>query len=184
MKLAIVNTNLASGGKLAYLADTVAQLFRAAGHEVQALALSELSLPACDGFQCYEHEMTQALTRQLDEVEAIVLVSPIYNYDLNAAAKNLIELTGSAWQGKAVGLVCLAGGGKSYLASLGFLNSLSIDHRCLVSPRYVYVQRDDFSEEGVLPENSNIFVRLRFLISELPILARAAAEIRNLRRLD
>ena len=177
MKFAILNTNLARGGKSAYLADILASFLAEGGHEAKIFPLGDLSLPACDGYLCYKNEKTISLTAELAEAEAILLVSPVYNYDLNSAAKNLIELTGSSWEGKAVGLVCLAGADRSYLSPLAFINSLSIDYRCLVSPRYVYVTRADFAGGDALPEGSGILKRLRFLTRELPVLAEAAAKI-------
>ena len=37
---------------------------------------------------------------QLVESKSIIIASPIYMYDLNAAAKNFMELTGRAWTKK------------------------------------------------------------------------------------
>lgn len=182
MKIAIINSNLASGGKPASLTATLATLFADADHEVTPVHLGDLNLPACDGQLCYQNSATISLTEILAAVDAIVLVSPIYNYDLNAAAKNLIELTGNSWRGKAVGLVCLAGAHRSYLAPLAFLNSLAIDYRCLVSPRYVYVTRADFEGDHELPLEGDIYKRLRFLTNELPVLAEAAAKIATFER--
>lgn len=180
MKIAILNSNLAPGGKTGHLADQLASLFRSDGHESEIFHAGELSLPACDGYLCYKDENTIALTEKLAPMDAIVLVSPVYNYDLNAAAKNLIELTGNSWKGKAVGLVCAAGGDKSYLSALGFMNSLGIDYRCLVSPRFVYVSRTDFAEDNTLPDASPIRERLGYLAKEMPILAEAAQKISSL----
>lgn len=182
MNIAVINTNLAPGGKSLYLADTVASFLAEGGHEPGIFHLSELSLPACDGYLCYKDEKTISLTAELAGVDAILLVSPVYNYDLNSAAKNLIELTGSSWEGKAVGLVCHAGADRSYLSPLAFLNSLSVDYRCLVCPRYVYVTRADFEGGNALPEGSGILKRLRFLAKELPVLAEAAAKIASFPR--
>lgn len=180
MKIAIINSNLAPGGKSAHLVEALAERFEKGGHEAAAYHAGDLSLPACDGTTCYGDEKTIALTANLAEAEALVLVSPIYNYDLNAAAKNLIELTGSSWKGKAVGLVCQAGGEKSYLAPVSFMNSLSIDYRCLVSPRFVYVTRSEFAEDNTLAGDSPVHERLDFLAKELPVLAEAASCIRAL----
>ncbi len=180
MKIAILNSNLSPGGKSAHLADTLASLFAESGHEAKVFNLGELDLPACDGSTCYKNEKTISLTAALADTEAIVLISPIYNYDLNAAAKNLIELTGNSWKGKAVGLVVTAGADRSYLSPLAFMNSLSIDYRCLVSPRYVYVTREDFTPEGTLSRDSPVVPRLHFLAAELPVLAEAADRIASL----
>jgi len=182
MKTAILNTNLAPGGKAAELAEVLSGLIQQDGHGATILSLSEWDLPACDGITCYQNEKTVALTAELAKVDALVLVSPIYNYDLNAAAKNLIELTGHSWKGKAIGLVCTAGAQKSYLSPLAFMNSLGTDYRCLVSPRYVYVTRADFNSDNILPADGDIRRRLAFLAKELPILAEAAARIASLER--
>jgi len=177
MKFAILNSNLASGGKLAYLTETLASFFGEDGHEPKVFHLSGMNLPPCDGYLCYKDEKTISLTAELAAADAILLVSPVYNYDLNSAAKNLIELTGRSWEGKAVGLVCQAGADRSYLSPLAFLNSLAVDYRCLVSPRFVYVTRADYEGGEVLPEGSLILERLRFLAREIPVLAEAAAKI-------
>lgn len=177
MKFAIINTNLAPAGKLAYLADTLASFLKGDGLKTEVFHLSDLNLPPCDGYLCYKDEKTLSLTAELAGADAILLVSPIYNYDLNSAAKNLIELTGSSWEGKAVGLVCQAGADRSFLSPLAFINSLSVDYRCLVSPRFVYVTRANYEGGEVLPEGSPILERLRFLAREIPVLAAAAAKI-------
>lgn len=182
MNFAVINANLAPGGKSDYLAGLIQSFVEASGHEARVISLRDRDLPHCDGVECYRHEATRALTAELAAADAIVLLAPVYNYDLNAAAKNLIELTGSSWKGKAVGIVCTAGADKSYLSPAGFMNSLGVDYRCLVSPRFVYVQGADFSPDNTLPEGSDIPVRLRFLARELPILAVAAAEIAALSR--
>lgn len=182
MKIAIINTNLAPAGKLAYLADTLSSFLIGDGLETAVFHLSDLNLPPCDGYLCYKDEKTISLTSELAGADAILLVSPVYNYDLNSAAKNLIELTGRSWEGKAVGLVCQAGADRSYLSPLAFLNSLSVDYRCLVSPRFVYVTRADYEGGESLPEGSGILKRLRYLTRELPVLAEAAANIASFPR--
>lgn len=46
----------------------------------------------------------------------VLLAVPIYNYDGNAAAKDLIELTGGTWEDKIAGFACAAGGASSYMS--------------------------------------------------------------------
>ncbi len=180
MNLAILNANLAPGGKTAYLAGLGAEFAAEHEHASTVYHLHELDLPGCDGRTCYGHPSTIKLTADLEPAEAILLISPVYNYDLNGAAKNLIELTGNSWKGKAVGLVCQAGGQRSYLAPLGFINSLAVDYRCLVSPRYVYSAREEFLADNTLPPDGDVRERLNKLIQELAILSDAAKRIANL----
>lgn len=40
----------------------------------------------------------------------VLVAAPIYNFDVSAAIKNLVEQTGRAWTDKVVGFLCSAGG--------------------------------------------------------------------------
>jgi len=57
-----------------------------------------------------------------------------------------VELTGDAWEGKIVGFLCAAGGDSSYMAPMSFANSLMLDFRCLIIPRFVYATSEDFRD--------------------------------------
>ena len=114
-------------------------------HEV--IDLRDWDLPICDGADCYNHPSIGPITEKVEGAGAVLIAAPVYNYDLNAAAKNLVELTGSAWAGKPVGFLCAAGGQRSYMAPIGLANSLMFDFRSHIIPRYVYASRDDFTPE-------------------------------------
>ena len=75
--------------------------------------------------------------------------------------KNLIELTGNAWCNKIVGFMCSAGGRGSYMSPMSFMNSLMLDFRCIIIPRFVY---DDGSS---IDENNNLDDQLKDRIEEL-----------------
>ena len=101
---------------------------------------------------------------------SIVVATPIYNYDANATAKNLVELTGSAWENKTVGFLCAAGGASSYMSIMGLANSLMLDFRCLIIPRFVYAKGEDFSSKKEPTAD---------LAKRITALAEASVKIRN-----
>ena len=68
----------------------------------QLFDLSEHELPICDGDKAYGAKSVAELTSAIQSADGIVIASPIYNYDLSASAKNMIELTGKAWTEKVV----------------------------------------------------------------------------------
>ncbi len=117
------------------------------------LDLAERDLPMCDGGSVYSLPAVSEMGKLVREADGILLAGPVYNYDLNAAAKNFIELTGSAWQDKVVGFLCAAGGDGSFMSPMSFANSLMLDFRCMVIPRFVYASSTSFSDTGdVVPE--------------------------------
>jgi FMN reductase len=132
---------------------------------VEFIDLGEFSLPLCDGGSCYEDPQVQSLTQRIAHASGVVVATPIYNFDANAAAKNLIELTGSAWNEKVVGLVSAAGGQASYMSVMGLANSLMLDFRCLIVPRLVYAAQESFT--GDLLNDAKIEGRLQELVDRL-----------------
>lgn len=111
---------------------------QALGAEAAWLDLRTFSLPMCDGAEAYSHPQVQTIGAQISAADGLLVATPVYNFDVNAAAKNLLELTGSSWAGKVVGFLCAAGGQSSYMSVMPFANSLMLDFRCLILPRYVY----------------------------------------------
>ena len=110
------------------------------------LDLREFPLPLCDGEAAYSDPNVDKLSAKITAARVILLAVPIYNYDANAAAKNLVELTGSAWEDKIVGFACAAGGHSSYMSVMSLANSLMLDFRCVILPRFVYATGDDFTD--------------------------------------
>ena len=55
--------------------------------DVHLIDLQDVSLPMCDGGACYGDANVQEISKQLAGAQGIVLATPIYNYDVNAAAK-------------------------------------------------------------------------------------------------
>jgi NAD(P)H-dependent FMN reductase len=91
------------------------------------------------------------LAGPLKQATHVIFAVPIYNYDVNAAAKQVIEDHGDALEGKTVGFLCQAGGQRSYMSVLSFANALMLDFRCWIVPRFVYATSNDF-EGGELGE--------------------------------
>lgn len=119
-----------------------------AGETAALIDLRDYDLPFCDGGESYGAPQVRELNARIEEAAGLIVAAPIYNYDLNAAAKNVVELTGRSWRGKTVGFAVAAGGRSSYMAPLGMANSLMADFRCVIAPRFVYAAPADFTAEG------------------------------------
>ena len=111
------------------------------------LDISRLDLPLCDADACYNDPSAKNLTAAIENADGIMIATPVYNYDVSAAAKNMVELTGSAWEDKIVAFLCAAGGMSSYMSVMSFANSLMLDFRCLIIPRFVYATGDSFGDD-------------------------------------
>ena len=106
----VISASLHPESRSRILADTAKSKLLKKNASVEVFDLSKKPLPLCDGLTAYGDSNVQELSRLVQEADAILLASPVYNYDVNAAAKNAIELTGKAWTNKLVGILLAAGG--------------------------------------------------------------------------
>jgi NAD(P)H-dependent FMN reductase len=111
--------------------------------------ISEMDLPLCDADKCYGMPGSRTLSAAIEGADGILIAAPVYNYDVAAAAKNMIELTGSVWEGKIVGFLCAAGGAASYMSVMAYANSLMLDFRCVIIPRFVFATSEAFNGENI-----------------------------------
>ena len=123
-----------------------AEALESDGHEPCSIDLRDLNLPLCDGDATYGHEAVAPLADAIERADGVVVATPVYNYDVNAALKTAIELTGKAWTGQAVGFLAAAGGQGSYMALCGVMNSLQLDFRAICVPRFAYATGDAFDQ--------------------------------------
>ena len=129
------------------------------------LDLRELDLPLCDADVCYGAAGAQKLNAAIKAADGILIASPVYNYDMSASAKNMIELTGSSWEDKVVGFLCAAGGMSSYMSVMSYANSLMLDFRCVIIPRFVYATGSAFNDGE--PADPKIVTRIEQVAAEL-----------------
>src|SRR3979411_2628518 len=119
------------------------------GGDWARLDLGKMALPLCDGDKCYGMPGSKKLSAAIEAADGILVAAPVYNYDVAAAAKNMIELTGSVWEDKIVGFLCAAGGAASYMSVMAYANSLMLDFRCVIIPRLVFATSEAFNGENI-----------------------------------
>jgi len=144
--ITIVSTSLREESRSRTAAREVAHLLTRLDQEAIILDMREYELPFCNG----GGESTRSfapLRSSLAVAKGVIFAVPIYNYDVNSVAKNFVELFGDALQGKVVGLIATAGGRRSHMAPLFFLNSLMLDFRSVIAPRYLYLDEEIESED-------------------------------------
>ena len=147
MKIAIISGSLHPQSRSFVLAHSCQKAVRARGADTDLIDLRDYQLPLHTGNGDCKTPDVLALNERLQAANGVVVATPIYVYDTNAAVKNFVDLTGRAWSDKPVGFLCAAGGHASYMSILGLANSLMLDFRCLIVPRFVYATGDDFAND-------------------------------------
>ncbi len=146
----IVTSSMSNKSRSRQLARLAFAKLDRAGVPATVLDLSETPLPFGGSAAGWSDPNVARLRVQTTAATHLLFAVPIYNYDVNAVAKNYVELMGEdALGGKTVGFLISAGGGGSYMSVMPFANSLMLDFRCWIVPRFLYVSKD--LEDGKLP---------------------------------
>lgn len=151
-KFLILSSSLNAGSKSYQLARQAESCLLEANQTVDFVDLRKVELPICDGDKSYAHANVAAMKAKIAAADCILFACPIYNFDCGSAGKNLIELTGQSWDNKIVGFLCAAGGKSSYMSIMSLANSLMLDFRCLILPRFVYADKAAFGADGKISD--------------------------------
>lgn len=84
------------------------------GFEVEVADLAEIRLPLLDEpdhprLRRYTHQHTKDWSDRVEGADAVVIVTPEYNYGYPASVKNAIDYLHDEWKDKAVGFVSYGG---------------------------------------------------------------------------
>lgn len=180
MKQLVISCSLSPSSHSALMAQALVDELHQLGVEVELVNLRTTPLPFCDGDAAYGDDNVGVLAEKIRQATAVTLAVPIYNYDVGGAARNLIAMTGSAWNSKIVGLIGAAGGERSYMSLVPLANSLMLDFRCVIVPRHVYASKRSF-ENGRIRDDK-IKERLAALAEDLQRFASALGPVLSSKR--
>ena len=84
--------------------------------DIEVVDLAEVNLPFMDEpnhprLRAYTHEHTKSWSAIVDRADALVFVTPEYNYGYNAVLKNALDFLCHEWADKPVGFVSYGGVG-------------------------------------------------------------------------
>lgn len=171
MNQLVISCSLSDTSHSRQMAQRLADLSNDAGDDSELLDLREWVLPFCDAGVSFDDSNVGRLSEKIAQAGTVTLAVPVYNFDVGGAARNLIALTGSSWNNQVVGFIGAAGGQRSYMALMPLANSLMLDFRCVIVPRFVYASRQSF-DEGRL-NDPKIDERLAQLAADLHHFAHA-----------
>ncbi len=156
MKYLIISSSLNKDSKSHAMAEFAKAEFSRRNYEAELIDLPDYPLPFCDGGDTRHDKNAVLLAEKIRNAGAIIIAAPVYNYDVNAALKNLLELTGDAWQDKLVAFMCAAGSRASYMSVMPFANSLMLDFKCVIIPRFVFATGTDFEARTILKNDIQV----------------------------
>ncbi len=170
-RITIIATSLNADSKSQVLARMFQDELIQAGVQVEFFDLREMEVPFAGTVEGWSSPPdVVALQKSVEVASHVVFAVPIYCYDVNSAAKNIIELIGRSFTKKVIGFICAAGGSGSYMSVMGMANHLMLDFRCVIVPRFLYVEGGDWNEDGTLKEEiTDRLTQLKSDMSEISV---------------
>lgn len=162
MRYLVVSTSLASESRsrrLARRADARLRATTGPDERIDFLDLAEAPPPICGSDAGWADAAARGIAEAAQAADGILIGVPVYNYAAGSAAKAFVEFAGRGLEEKVVAFACAAGGGGSYMAVLPLANSLMLDFRAVIVPRYVYAPAAAFTvdpaggEEGIADDD-------------------------------
>lgn len=161
MSYLVISTSLREGSRSKIMAKALSDKIS----DVYFFDLQSNPLPMCDGDKCYDLPEVIDFREKVKNAKGIIMAIPIYNFNVSSGAKNVIELGGKKLYDKVFGFICAAGGKSSYMSVMSFANSLMIDYRCFIIPKFVYALKSDFDGDEIT--SSDIKERISELGNDL-----------------
>ena len=152
MSIITICANLTESSSTKTLSELVHQNILEHDKNASFISMHDYPIPICDGRESFSNQNVQRLNEQLENAKGFVLATPVYNYTINSTLKSLIEHCGSAFKNKTIGFICTAGGEKSYMSMMPTINSMMLDFRCIVLPRFLYVTSANFNSDKTITD--------------------------------
>ena len=112
----------------------------------------------------------QQLAEQIKQADNIIIGMGVHCYSVNDALKVLLDVCFSGATGKLFGIVCAAGGEKSYLSTMHLTQICMNEWRMMQLPRIVFATKKDFTEDIIT--SAEVLERIELFSEEFHAIGR------------
>ena len=97
----------------------------------------------------------KALTKRIEETDNIIIGMGVHCYSINDSLKILLDNCFSAATGKFYGILCAAGGERSYLSTMHLTQICMNEWKMIQLPRIIYGTSKDFKNNKIISKDLN-----------------------------
>jgi len=112
----------------------------------------------------------QELTEQVKQADNIIIGMGVHCYSVNDALKILLDACFSGATGKFFGILCAAGGERSYLSTMHLTQICMNEWRMIQLPRIVFATKKDFTEDIIT--SAEVLERIKLFSEEFHTIGR------------
>ena len=146
MKTLILSSSLSENSRSFILCQEVLKNLSKKG--VDCTMLDARNIPMSPTHNKPTTEM-EILSEKINETDNIVLGMGVHCYSINDSLKILLDTCFSKATGKFYGILCAAGGEKSYLSTMHLTQICMNEWRMIQLPRVIYATKNDFKKNYI-----------------------------------
>lgn len=161
MNTLILSSSLAGNSRSYLLCKAVEQELIAKGDSITFVDARTIPLkPVHKGLTSeMEH-----LAKQVEAADNIIIGMGVHCYSVNDALKIILDACFGKATGKFFGILCAAGGERSYLSTMHLTQICMNEWRMMQLPRIVYATGKDFTEDTI--SSSEVLERIKLFSEE------------------
>lgn len=161
MKTMILSSSLSENSRSYLLCKAVKEELIAKGNKITFV--DAINIPMQPVHRGVTPEM-DTLAKQVDEADNIIIGMGVHCYSVNDSLKILLDACFGKATGKFYGILCAAGGERSYLSTMQLTQICMNEWRMIQLPRIVYATGKDFKENIII--SSELLERIALFSEE------------------
>jgi len=147
MNTLILSSSLSENSRSYLLCKAVEQELISKGNNITFVDSKEIPMQP---FHREISEEMKALSEQIGKADNIIIGMGVHCYSINDSLKVLLEGCFGKATGKFFGILCAAGGERSYLVTQHLTQICMNESRMMQLPRVVYATGNDFTENRII----------------------------------
>lgn len=155
MKTLIISSSLSPESRSFILCTKTYEKLIEKGIEVEMIDAREMDLIPCHK---RSSESMNLLTRKVELADNIIIGMGVHCYSINDGLKIILDNCFAKATGKFFGIICAAGGERSYLSTQHLTQICMNEWRMIQLPRIIYATGKDFEENNI--KNKDLLERI------------------------
>ena len=150
MKTVIISSSLSKNSKSFILCNEVNQKLKDLGFRSEVIDARSISLNA---YHLTQSKELDDLSDKISKADNLIIAMGVHNFSINDSLKIILDTCFKDVEGKFFGILCAAGGEKSYLSTMHLTQICMNEWRMIQLPRIIYATKRDFENNKLTSKN-------------------------------
>ena len=150
MKTIIISSSLSKTSKSFILCNEVNQKLKGLGFKSEIIDARSISLNA---YHLIQSKELDDLSKKISKADNLIIAMGVHNFSINDSLKIILDTCFKNVEGKFFGILCAAGGEKSYLSTMHLTQICMNEWRMIQLPRIIYATKRDFENNKLTSKN-------------------------------